>query len=99
MAVTMTPLQLAVAMAVAITVVAAAAALPPFCSAAAYARPAASALPDAKADASAYTEHGMPTHQSQLLHLSLLQLIREQYLLIGLMWYRMCPGFALQAAH
>lgn len=54
MAETMTPLQLAVAMAVATTVVAAAAALPPFCRAAAYARPAAWALPDAKADASAY---------------------------------------------
>ena len=52
-AVAMTPLQLAVEMAVANTVVAAAAALPPICSAAAYACPADSALPDARADARA----------------------------------------------
>ena len=57
-AVTMTPLQLAVEIAVAKTVVAATAALPPFCRAAAYACPAACALPEARAVARAYEALG-----------------------------------------
>lgn len=64
----MTPLQLTEAIAVDRTVVAAAAALPPFCRAAAYAWPAACALPEARAVASACEAHtqvdyGGPDHQ------------------------------------
>lgn len=60
----MTPLQLAEAMAVERTVVAAAAALPPFCKAAAYAWPAACALPEARAVASACEAQMQADHGS-----------------------------------